>query len=56
MHAFKTAQNGSLTATSKANNIIPDDWGRPDGRAPLSSSLAISAYFSDRGAGTAPQY
>jgi len=32
----------------------PDDWRRPDGRAPWDSCLAISAHFSNRGAGTAP--
>jgi len=36
-------------------STIPDDWGgRPDGRAPRGSCLAISAHLSDRGAGTAP--
>jgi len=32
----------------------PDDWGRPDGRVPRSSCLAISAHLSNRGAGTTP--
>jgi len=35
-------------------SLIPDDWGRPDGRAPRDSCLAISAHLSDRRAGTVP--
>jgi len=31
--------------------MIPDDWGRLDGRTPQGSCLAISAYLSERGAG-----
>jgi len=41
-------------ANTEMKSRIPDDWGQPDGQAPRSSCLAISARQSDRGAGTAP--
>jgi len=39
---------------SKRQALSPDNWERPDGRAPRGSGLTISAHLSDRGAGTAP--
>jgi len=38
----------SLMASSTFDQMI---WGRPDGRTPRGSYLAISAHLSDRGAG-----
>jgi len=31
--------------------MIPDNWGRPNGRAPRGSCLAISAHLSDKEGG-----
>jgi len=53
-NSTETQQSGHSPRSGPEVKMIPDDWGRPDGRAPQGSCLAISAHFSNRGAGTAP--
>jgi len=43
-----------LDSTRESKPGLPDDWGRPDGRTPRGSCLAISAHLSIKGTGIAP--